>query len=351
MGYPRKDIVDENEVRTYHCITRCVRRAFLCGFDKYIKKSFEHRKVWIENRIKYLDKIFLIDIGAYTIMANHLHLILSTRPDLVKLLSDEEILIRWNYLYPSFRDKDGNIISIPEDEMKVLLLNKERISELRKRLSCVSWLMKCLNEYVARRANKEDNCKGKFWEGRFKCQLLLGEAAKLACMVYTELNPTRAGLGEKIENNKHTSIYLRIKSYKANQRSNEVEMMKKKKLNKQQRKLVLKEEENRNAAKWLAPIEESKSAFLKMELEKYISLVEWTGKQIKKNKRGSIPIELNSVFERLEIDKKKWLRCVKAYGSVFHRIAGRTEDIVSHAKMAGKKWFWGVKKIEHVFAT
>ena len=50
----RNQIVDENEPGLYHCFSRCVRRAFLCGQDEYTGKNYDHRKQWIEERLEFL---------------------------------------------------------------------------------------------------------------------------------------------------------------------------------------------------------------------------------------------------------------------------------------------------------
>ena len=94
-AYPRRQIVSSDEIGVYHCFTRCVRRAFLCGIDAVTGRNFDHRKGWICDRLQQLAAIFGIDICGYAVMSNHLHLVLRARPDLVQNWSNEEIALRW----------------------------------------------------------------------------------------------------------------------------------------------------------------------------------------------------------------------------------------------------------------
>ena len=104
----RSESIDPLEVQIVHCIHRCVRRAFLCGSDPYTGKSFEHRRLWIRARLEFLASLFGIDCLTYTVLSNHLHLVLRSRPDVVASWSDREVARRWLLLFPERKKQDGS---------------------------------------------------------------------------------------------------------------------------------------------------------------------------------------------------------------------------------------------------
>ena len=173
----RSDVFDPNEVTVLHCIQRAVRRAVLCGVDPVSGKSYAHRRQWIRDRLEELAGIFGIDVLGFAIMGNHLHVILRNRPDVVKTWTDEQIARRWWNLFPKRRDEEKRPADPTQFDLNMILAEASQLAEKRKRLSDVSWFMRCLAEVIARRSNVEDECTGRFWEGRFRSQVLADEAA------------------------------------------------------------------------------------------------------------------------------------------------------------------------------
>ena len=162
MTVARKHQIHLQTTPYYHCISRCVRRAFLCGKDKYSGKCFEHRRQWIVDKIKHLSAVFAIDIYAYAVMSNHYHLVLRVDNNRSTQWSIDEVIERWCELYSGHilvkRYCEGEALSAAEWQAV------SAIVELwRTRLKDISWFMRCLNESIARQANQEDNCKGRFW--------------------------------------------------------------------------------------------------------------------------------------------------------------------------------------------
>ena len=209
MTRARKELVAVEDTPFYHCISRCVRRAYLCGEDYQTGQNFDHRKVWLVERIKSLAAIFTIDVCAYAVMSNHYHLVLFINQDANKNLTNEEVVERWGMLFPGSVSRIQNLLTAA-DSKAVRKMHEEKVAQWRAQLADISWFMRCLNETVARMANKEDGCKGRFWEGRFKSQALLDEKALLSCMAYVDLNPIRAKMAPTPEDSDFTSIQERL---------------------------------------------------------------------------------------------------------------------------------------------
>ena len=215
MPKPRYTQVSLEATPYYHCTSRCVRRAFLCGIDTLTQKSFEHRRQWLEDKLLILGELFALDICAYAIMSNHYHVVLHINKAQADSWSVKDVISIWHQLF------SGNVLS--QRYMNNEALDKAEgdalntvVAGWRERLMDISWFMRILNECIARQANAEDECTGRFWEGRFKCQALLDEAAIAACMVYVDLIPIRAKMTTTPETSLHTSIKRRIEMLQQN---------------------------------------------------------------------------------------------------------------------------------------
>ncbi len=136
MTKPRSEVLNQEE-SVYHCISRCVRRAFLYGEDLYSGKNYDHRKDWIKDRILQLIRVFTIEVLAYALMDNHQHSLLRTRPDLLSKLTDQEVLERWNLLYPKRRNLDFTACDLTQEQLDEMLKNKARTEVLRQRLNSI----------------------------------------------------------------------------------------------------------------------------------------------------------------------------------------------------------------------
>ena len=97
----RADVFSPDEIATVHVMNRVVRRCFLMGDDPFSGKNYDHRKEWIENELERVAAFFGIDLLNYAILSNHFHIVLRSRPDVVKGWSDREVARRWVRLCPS----------------------------------------------------------------------------------------------------------------------------------------------------------------------------------------------------------------------------------------------------------
>jgi len=377
MGLPRSAYVQEGQEGVYHCFSRCVRRAFLCGFDPVTHRDFSHRKAWLVDRLRFLAAVFAIEVCAYAIMETHYHTILRIRPDIAAKWSDREVASRWLTLFPRHRDAKGVPVLPTEEEIRALTDCPERIAQLRKRLCSLSWFMGRLNESIARTANKEDEVKGRFWESRFKCQALLDEAAIASCMVYVDLNPVRAGVAETPEESDFTSIQERIRAWQketmaaavapggtaeedlqATSVGNGTLMMENttevsNTLAGHLAAMAKSSDDSSFSACWLCPIrsDSERRGILSMTAAEYFDLVDKSGRMMRSDKRGAIDADLAPILLRIGAKPEGWLDTVSRFGSRFRLAAGLVSSLRGFADRLGRRWFQGAAAARAAFES
>ncbi|WP_100914834.1 transposase [Pseudoalteromonas spongiae] len=311
MAVPRKQQISLVDTPYYHCISRCVRRAFLCGEDKSTGQSFEHRRAWVEEKLIALSKVFCIDVCAYAVMSNHTHVVLCVDEKKAKRLKQKAVIIRWYKLFK------GNLLTQKYLSGKPLNPAEENtLAEMttvfRNRLKDISWFMRVLNEDIARKANFEDNCTGRFWEGRFKSQALLDEAALAACMAYVDLNPIRAKIANTPEKSDYTSIQQRINT-------------------------AVKGTQPKALLKFVGNPGKHMPKGLPFELKSYIELVELTGRIIRDDKRGAISANELPILTRLGISPENWLTLTTQFTKSFHGAVGKPDNMIEYCEHLKKK--------------
>lgn len=325
MPLARKSQVSLEDTNYYHCISRCVRRAFLWGNDKFSGKDYSHRKQWVVDRLKQLSGVFTIEICAYAVMSNHYHVVLCVNKRQALSLSDNEVMYRWNKLFslPELvkRYKDGLCTDKAEiDKVKSI------VAMWRDRLYDISWYMRCLNEHLARKANAEDQCTGRFWEGRFKSQALLDEAGLLTCMAYVDLNPVRARIASTPEESDYTSIQERIS-------------------------VVKKDESTMQLKEFHLPERQNDDRALPFSYNDYLELVDWSGRAIRADKRGYIAEDVPPIMARLNIEPDQWKDFMRPDGNIFNKVIGSVDAMRLHAEIIGQRWCKGMRSSSLLFST
>ena len=211
MATPRKYLIDPNVPLFYHLVSRCVHRAFLCGYDPVTGKDYSHRKQWLIDRLNFLIQYFAVDLYGYAIMDNHFHLAVFHDPKAHLRWSQDEVANRWLAVCPP-RSWVGKEVTpdMLAAAKATLLDNPKRLHHVRQQLGSISTFMKVLKQDIARRANLEDGVTGHFFEQRFWSGALLSERAILSAMAYIDLNPVRAEIVKSIDDIRDAGITERL---------------------------------------------------------------------------------------------------------------------------------------------
>ena len=340
----RQVSIDPNEIQIVHVWNRCVRRAFLCGEDPLTGRDFEHRRQWARDRLEHLASVFAIDCITFSIMHNHTHQVLRSRPDIVQQWDDETVAKRWLRLTPQ-RDRHGNPVAEPsQGDLNALLADADFLAEIRVRLSDVSWWMRYFSQHIAVRANKEDSVVGHFWESRFGSDLLLSDASILTCMIYVDLNPVRAKMATTSEDSEFTGAKERIDDLRIYVATDADGL--KLRLTSSQHSFHDWERLDNEHSGWMCPIEideakdplgpdadtggrrASRKGVAAISLGRYLELLDWVGRTLRDDKRGAIPAELAPILSRLGLTAKSLLGQLCEFGgsSEAYSLAVATES-------------------------
>jgi hypothetical protein len=343
----RVEIFASDEVAIVHVMNRTVRRCFLMGDDHISRTNFDHRKVWIDEQLTHQARHFGIDLLCQAIMSNHVHLVLRSRPDVVREWSDTEIARRWLMLCPIRRDEHRQPAEPNEFELNSIVNDQERLAALRSRLSDISWWMRLFSQHIAQRANREDKETGKFWQARYRAVRLLDETALLACAAYVDLNPIRAAVAETIEGSLFTSAQKRACDLQASH-GESADAAAPATGNTPDFGAPTGELSETSSSRHLAPVDLnertgetgphpnrqgircSDKGFLGMSTADYLSLLDWSARQQRTGKAGTTPTNLVPLFTRLQISEEVWSHLVQDFGRLFSVVAGKPHVIDQH---------------------
>jgi hypothetical protein len=239
------------------------------------------------------------------VLDNHFYLLLRLDPDVAAGWSDEEVARRWGSLFPP-RDKSRQPLPISEVWIQDRLKDVPWLAKTRERLQSISWFMKCLKEPISRRANRQDKCRGAFFESRFKSVAVLDEEALLAVSTYIDLNPVAAKIAQVPETSNYTSIKSRVEHIKAQDATAQLEAAKGGSVAGSRAASGLEE------GLWLCPIEDRRrwdspreGMFEGLSIGSYLRLVDYTGRLFREGK-AKISAELAGILDRIGCSAERW---------------------------------------------
>ena len=345
MAIPRSQLLSGRPVWT-HVISRCVRKAYLCGGRD---GRWEYRRQWVEDRLAELSRVFAVEVAAYAVMSNHVHAVVRMSPEVAASWTAQEVVTRWLMVFG--KNAERLVVNGARDPMTQMFAEDPAwVAERRSRLADLSWFMRAFKEPLARRANREDQCSGRFWEGRYTSVPLLDQAALVACMAYVDLNPVRARMATTPEESAYTSVLQRAQARQRHRAANRP----KKSVARVTRSLpragltvanTSAAQASPEAGLFLAPLsrcrhlaEGAPTSSWKLEVDEYLTLVDLTGRVIRQGKRGSIDPRLPALLSRLDLHIDDWIATMIGWRQMHGSGVGHPDSRAAAAATRGLRW-------------
>ena len=352
MAIPRIHQLPERPV-WIHVISRCVRKAYLCGGGD---GKWDHRRQWVEDRLRELSGVFAVEVAAYVVMSNHVHAVVRMSPDGASGWSAREVVERWLSVFG--KNVDRMAVNGQRDPIITqLVADAAWVAERRARLADLSWFMRAFKEPIARRANAEEDCSGRFWEGRYTSVPLLDHAAVVACMAYVDLNPVRARIAPTPEASRFTSVRARVGARQRHRAVTRLQaMITAGEVSVEQAAATLKRVGIANDAVAVAGMSAEAGVFVapiircqrthdgqvvssfELSVDEYLTLVDLTGRVLRLDKRGVIDPRLPALLSRLDLKLDTWIATMTGWRQMHGRALGHRAARDQMAEHHGLRW-------------
>jgi putative transposase len=318
MTKPRNLLMPPGSMGTFHVVSRCVRREFLLEREGRRERLAQGLARWLPH--------VGVDLQAYALMSNHIHLVLRLRPDRVATWDDATLARHALSVMPARSGLDRAPLPLSPEVVARHAGNAAWVAQQRERLGSASWLLRLVKQEMALLANRQEGCSGHFWESRYHCVALLDVPAVIACMIYVDLNPVRAGAVTVPELASWCSARHRAAQALGSQADASVG----------------------DAAlgalltpiSTCAPVCPETGAFQTCELDarSYLTALDVSGRQIAAGKRGSIPVELDGILDRLGFAAERWIDAMARGGAMLGTALGAPDARQAFAARSGTTW-------------
>lgn len=320
---PREDLVSETQPGVYLCSMHTLpgQGRKLGGTDK-AGASFDHRRKWIVEQLELQAAQMAVEVLAFCILPKSMSLLLRTRPDLVKDWSDADVARRYQTALHGKVPFGEKRLPPPAGEVERMLANRVELRRGRSRLSNLTWFVGQLTEATARNCNREDNTRGRFWEGRYQCLPLLDAQATAAAIGHVDLEPIFAGEATSLASCKFSSARLRNSAGKG----------------------------------LLAPVtaaackDKNLPNLLSVTDAELHKVLDWSTRQNKRLNGTALTADLVALFHKLQIRPAAWLVLIREFRDLFHRAAGTEESLDKIRKKRGLQHLHGLAASRELFA-